>query len=201
MAERNVVPKVVGPTVASSWLEGRQAAALIGVGAFAIMTALGAQVRIPLPWTPVPLTLQTLFVILAGAALGPVLGPLSQGVYLVGGAVGLPIFAGGTGGAAYLLESATAGYLLGFVGAAALVGWLTRRSQRPGIGRILLSMGAGSLVIYACGAAWLAWSLHLDPADAIARGVLPFLAGDVLKIGAAAGLFWGYRRRARNLYL
>jgi biotin transport system substrate-specific component len=99
------------------------------------------------------------------------------------------------------LQSATTGYLLGFVAAAALVGWLTRRSPYPGFGRILFSMAAGSLVIYACGASWLAWSLHLDPADAIAKGVFPFLAGDVVKTCGAAGLFWGYRRRARSLFV
>jgi biotin transport system substrate-specific component len=199
MAARGMVrqPVLAG---ASHWLEGRRTSALIGVGAFVIMTALGAHVRIPLPWTPVPLTLQTLFVVLAGATLGPALGPVSQGLYLVSGTLGLPIFAGGTGGVSYLLRSATTGYLLGFVAAAALVGWLIRRSPHSGFGWIVFSMAAGGLVIYACGASWLLWSLHLDPADAVAQGVLPFLAGDVVKTCAAAGLFRAYRRRARRAF-
>lgn len=184
----------------TTWLEQRAVSATIGVMAFVVMTALGAHVKIPLPFTPVPITLQTFFVHLAGATLGPTLGPLSQAVYLVAGAAGLPVFAGGGSGLAYLLRGATTGYLIGFMAATALVGWLIRRRGDPGVLWILGSMAAGSLVVYACGVSWLAWSLNLSPATALAKGMLPFLAGDVVKTCAAAGLFRSYRRRARNVF-
>jgi biotin transport system substrate-specific component len=199
MEERGMIERSM-TAARTTWLEQRAVSATIGVVAFVVMTALGAQVRIPLPFTPVPITLQTLFVHLAGATLGPALGPLSQSVYLMVGAAGLPVFAGGGSGLAYLLQGATSGYLIGFVMAPALVGWLIRRREDPGILWILGSLAAGSFVIYACGVSWLAWSLHLSPGSAIAKGMVPFLAGDVVKTCAAAGLFRSYRRRARIVF-
>jgi biotin transport system substrate-specific component len=198
MAEREMV-RQPGMTRAD-WLTGRAASASIGVLAFVVMMALGAHVRIPLPGTPVPVTLQTFFVYLAGATLGPVLGPASQAIYLLIGAVGLPVFAGGAGGLHYLLAGPTAGYLIGFVAATSLIGWLVRRREDLGVAWILLSMAAGSTALYACGVAWLAWSFDLSLADAIAKGFLPFLLGDAAKVGVAAGLFRGYRRRARTVF-
>jgi biotin transport system substrate-specific component len=185
---------------APAWLEQRWVSAGIGVAAFVVMTALGAHVRIPLPFTPIPITLQTFFVHLAGATLGPALGPVSQALYVLAGSAGLPVFAGGAGGLAYLLRGATTGYLLGFVVATALVGWLIRRRQDPGLPWILGSMAAGSLVVYTCGVSWLAWSLNLSLSSAIGKGMLPFLVGDVIKTAAAAGLFRSYRRRARIVF-
>ncbi len=199
MAEREMIRRSE-VAVTATWLERRAVSATIGVVAFVIMTALGAHVRIPLPFTPVPITLQTFFVHLAGATLGPALGPLSQAAYLLVGAAGLPVFAGGGSGLSYLLSGATTGYLIGFVVATAVVGWLVRLRENPGTPWILLSMATGSLVVYACGVSWLAWSLHLSPGTAITKGMLPFLAGDVVKTCAAAGLFRSYRRRARFVY-
>jgi len=152
-----------------------------------------------LPFTPVPITLQTFFLSLSGATLGPVLGVASQVVYLFLGAVGVPVFAGGSG-LIYLVQSATTGYLIGFVAAAALVGWLIRRRRDPGIVWILFSMAAGNLVVYTIGMVWLVLCLHVSLVDAIAIGMLPFLAGDLVKTCAAAGLFRGYRRRARIMF-
>lgn len=199
MAERGMT-RGSGIAAKTTWLEERAVSAVIGVAAFVVMTALGAHVRIPLPWTPVPITLQTFFVHLAGATLGPALGPLSQALYILAGTAGMPVFAGGASGLAYLVKGATTGYLIGFVVAGALVGWLTRRRPDPGILWILTSMAAGSLVIYACGVSWLAWSLKLSPPVALAKGMLPFLVGDVVKTSAAAGLFRSYRRRARIVF-
>jgi len=161
--------------------------------------ALGAHVRIPLPFTPVPITLQTFFLSLAGATLGPVFGVVSQVVYLFLGAVGVPVFAGGSG-VMYLIQSATTGYLIGFIAAAALVGWLIRSRKDPGIAWILFSMAAGNLVVYTCGVLWLLLYLRLSLVSTFAIGVLPFLAGDVAKLCAAAGLFRGYRRRAQVMF-
>lgn len=199
MAEREMIGQS-GIATGAAWLPQRALAATVGVAAFAVMTALGAHVRIPLPWTPVPITLQTFFVQLAGATLGPVLGPASQALYLLAGAAGLPVFAGGASGISYLLQGPTTGYLVGFLVATVLVGRLVRRREDPGMLRILLSMAAGSLAVYACGVSWLLWSLGLSPASALAKGVLPFLAGDVVKTCAAAGLFRSYRRRARIVF-
>jgi len=199
MEERGMIARTVMATK-MAWLEQRAVSAVIGVAAFVVMTALGAHVRIPVPFTPVPITLQTFFVHLAGATLGPALGPLSQSIYLVAGSVGLPVFAGGESGLAYLLRGATSGYLIGFVVASGLVGWLIRRRENPGILWILGSLAAGSLAIYACGVTWLAWSLRLSLGAAIAKGVLPFLLGDVVKICSATGFFRSYRRRARIVF-
>lgn len=187
-------------SASKAWPEYRAISVSIGVVAFAVMTALGAYVRIPLPWTPVPITLQTLFVSLAGATLGPVLGPASQGLYLAAGAAGVPLFAGGLGGLAYLLGGPTTGYLLGFVPATVCTGWLIRRREAPGFLWTLLSMAVGTLTLYACGVAWLAWSLNLSLATALTQGLLPFLLGDAVKLCAAAGLVRGARRRTRRVF-
>jgi biotin transport system substrate-specific component len=197
------VPQVVRPAridAGTAWLDGRAVSAGIGVVAFAVMTALGAHVRIPLPWTPVPITLQTFFVLLAGATLGPVLGSASQGLYLVAGAAGVPIFAGGVGGLGYLVGGPTTGYLLGFVAATACTGRLVRRREPPGFFWIFFSMGVGVLVVYACGVPWLAWCLNLSPTAALGQGLLPFVLGDVVKVCAAAGLVRGSRQRTRRVF-
>jgi len=199
MAEREMIGRS-GVAATATWLTQRAVLGTIGVAAFAVMTALGAHVRIPLPWTPVPITLKTFFVHLAGATLGPALGPASQAVYLLAGAAGLPVFAGGGSGLLYLLRGVTTGYLIGFVVATALVGRLVRLRRDPGFLWILLSMAAGSLLVYACGVSWLAWSLGLSLPSAIAQGMLPFLVGDVVKTCAASGLFRSYRGRARVVF-
>jgi biotin transport system substrate-specific component len=199
MAEREMIGHTrVIP--AAAWLAQRAVSGTFGVATFAVMTGLGAHVRIPLPWTPVPVTLQTFFVHLAGATLGPSLGPMSQAVYLLAGAVGLPVFAGGGSGLPHLLQGITTGYLVGFVLATALVGRLVRRRSDPSFLWTLASMAAGSLVVYACGVSWLAWSLRLSLPTALAQGMFPFLVGDLLKVCAAAGLFRSYRRRSRIMF-
>lgn len=199
MAEREMIGRS-GVASTTTWLTQRAVSGTIGVAAFAVMTSLGAYVRIPLPWTPVPITLQTFFVHLAGATLGPTLGPASQAVYLLAGAAGVPVFAGGGSGLLHLFQGVTTGYLTGFVVATVLVGRLVRLRRDPGFLWILGSMAAGSLVIYACGVSWLAWSLGVSLPNAIAQGMLPFLVGDVVKTCAAAGLFRSYRRRARIVF-
>jgi biotin transport system substrate-specific component len=199
MAERETIGRIgVAPT--TTWLAQRAVSRIIGIAAFVVMTALGARVRIPLPWTPVPITLQTFFVQLAGATLGPTLGPVSQVVYLLAGAAGFPVFAGGGSGLSHLLRGVTTGYLIGFVMATALVGRLVRLRSDPGFLWILGSMAAGSLVVYTCGISWLEWSLGLSLPSAVAQGMLPFLVGDVVKTCAAAGLFRSYRRCARIVF-
>ncbi len=157
----------------------------IGVVGCALLTAVGAQVRIPLPWTPVPLTLQTFFVPLTGAALGPGLGAASQVLYLLLGFAGVPVFAAAGPG---LLFGATAGYLLGFPLAAWSAGALLQRVSGRGLFRIWLATAAAMGIIYVCGAGWLVLGLHFTPIQALSAGVVPFLPGDAAKAIAAAGL-------------
>jgi biotin transport system substrate-specific component len=154
----------------------------VAVGGFAVATALSAHVRIPLPFTPVPITLQTLVVLLAGLTLGPGGGAASQALYLGAGLLGLPVFAAGAGA----VFGPTGGYLIGFVLAAAVAGVIARR-RWDALG-LALGFAAGIAVIYGCGVAWLCALTHQPVAGAIAVGVLPFLAGDALKLVAAVGL-------------
>lgn len=150
---------------------------------FFLATALGAYVAIPLPFTPVPLTLQTLFVLLSGAYLGRAWGAGVQTAYLLVGGAGLPLFAAGASGAA-IFAGPTAGYLLGFAPAAWVVGWLMPRcaSFPTRFGTLLLA----SLAILVPGTAWLGWTMGVSPAAALAMGFFPFLAGDLLKCALAA---------------
>jgi biotin transport system substrate-specific component len=177
----------------------RTARRVLAVLAFAIATALAAQVRVPLPFTPIPMTLQTLFVLAAGALLGPKLGAASQLAYLGAGAAGLPVFAAG-GGFAYLLGP-TGGYLLAFPVAAFLAGVVTDRFRSPGIGGLLtlfVALFLVSLVILLGGGAWLA-TLNGDPLVGVALGIVPFLAGDLVKVALAALLAWRGRDRTLGL--
>jgi biotin transport system substrate-specific component len=150
----------------------------------AALTGLAAQVLIPLPFTPVPITLQTFTVLLSGAALGPVRGTASMLLYLVVGVAGFGWFAEGRSGIAF----PSFGYIVGFVVAAALVGALARRGADRGVLGTIGLMVAGNLVIYAIGLPWLTVALGVDLATGLELGVTPFLIGDALKIALAAGL-------------
>jgi biotin transport system substrate-specific component len=143
-----------------------------------------AQIRIFLPFSPVPITGQTFAVLLVGAALGARRGAASLLLYLIQGLVGLPFFAGGASGLAYFLGP-TGGYLVGFVVAACLVGLLAARGLDRIIPTALLAFLAGEAVIYLFGVSWL--SVYLGIPHAIAAGLLPFLLGDAIKL-VAAGL-------------
>ena len=156
---------------------------LVYASLFTALTAVAAWVTIPLPY--VPITLQTFFVTLAGAVLGAYFGALSMLVYLLLGFIGLPVFSGGRSGLG-VLAGATGGYLIGFVLCAAIVGFLVERKKSPGIVWYCLSMAAGTLVLYACGAAWLSVIMHWDLIQALVVGALPFVPGDILKIIVAA---------------
>ncbi len=148
-----------------------------------------AQISIHLAFTPVPITGQTLGVLLVGASLGPMLGGISMLLYLAEGAIGLPFFAGGHHGASFLrLGAATGGYLWGFVLAAALVGWLARRGWDRSIRSAIGAMFLGEVVIYAAGVPWLVSAIHVPLEKGLEFGLYPFVIGDTLKLLAAAGL-------------
>lgn len=168
--------------------------ALIAGGA--LLISLLAQVEIPLK--PVPATLQTLGVLLVGAALGWKRGAAALGTYLAAGAAGLPVFAGGAAGAAKF-AGPTGGYLIGFLLAATLVGFLVQRfalDRRPA--GAALAMLAGTAVIYAVGLPWLSATTHLQGQALFTAGLTPFLLGDALKLVLAALLLpgaWAFTRR------
>ena len=148
---------------------------------FAALTGVGGLIAIPLPFTPVPITLQTFFTFLAGAILGKYLGALSQLIYLLLGVVGIPVFAKGSSGIGILLGP-TGGYLAGFVPAAFLVGWILERKEKPPLGLIFLAMVVGLLAIYLPGVGWLMWVARMNLVKALLLGALPFLPGDGIKI-------------------
>ena len=148
-----------------------------------LLVALSAQVAFPLPFSPVPVTAQTLAVLLVGALLGSVRGGISMLLYLAQGMAGLPVFAAGGAGVAYFLGP-TGGYLLGFVAGAALTGLLAERGWDRRIGTTLLAMLLGTAAIYAAGLAWLA--LFTRAENVLTVGLYPFIPGAVVKIAAAA---------------
>jgi len=148
-----------------------------------ILVAVLAQGKIPLPFTPVPLTGQTFAVLLVGATLGSKRGAASLTLYIALGALGLPFFAGGASGMAYL-SGPTLGYLIGFVVAAYIVGKLAERGLERNLRTSLIPFIVGTLIIYLFGAGWLAILFGVE--KALALGVLPFLIGDLIKMVLAA---------------
>jgi biotin transport system substrate-specific component len=168
--------------------------ALIAAGA--LLMALSANISIPVPGSPVPITGQTFSVLLVGGALGARRGVLATLLYLVLGLF-LPVYADHKQGLAIIgsikdgqfVLGATGGYLIGFVVAAGLVGRLAELGWDRALGGALAAMAIGNLVIYALGVPWLMASVGWDLATALDKGVVPFLLGDAVKLALAAGLF------------
>lgn len=152
----------------------------------AAITALAAQWRIYLPFTPVPITGQTFAVLLTGAALGWKLGASGQLLYVAAGALGAPVFTEASGGLE-VLTGATGGYLIGFIFAAGLVGWMAEHRQDRTFATMFTAFILGSAVIYVFGVAGLMISADMSLTTAVEAGVVPFLMGDLVK-AAAAGL-------------
>ena len=162
---------------------------LVAVGT-ALLT-LSAKINLPLPY--VPMTLQTLVVLMLGAAYGWRLGAITMVAYLVEGAMGFPVFAGSIGGLAPLLGP-TAGYLVGFVAAAGITGWLSEHGWDRSVTRLFVAMAIGHVVILALGFAWLAFGLGLGVDKAWLVGIAPFIAGSVIKNALGAVLMPALRR-------
>lgn len=157
---------------------------LLVIGASALI-AIAAQVAIPLPFTPVPLTLQPLAVIFLGAALGSTRAAAAAALYLLEGFAGLPVFAQGHGGAIWL-TGATAGYLFSYPFAAWLAGFVSERGWGNSIVRAVTGMLAALAVIYAGGWSWLA--LLTGARNAYIAGVAPFVVADIVKVAVGASL-------------
>ncbi|OZM73872.1 biotin transporter BioY [Amycolatopsis antarctica] len=167
------------------------------VAAGAGLTGLAAQVVLPVPGTPVPITGQTFAALLVGATLGWRRGGAAMLLYLLVGAMGVPWFNGATSG----LTGASAGYIVGFVFAGALVGALASRGGDRTPLRAAGTMAVGNLVVYAVGVPWLMAAASMDLGTALGAGVAPFLIGDVVKIALAAGLLpaaWALTGRGRD---
>ena len=182
----NAVPSF--PTApAAVWVPAsgarRIAAGLALSAAFAALTVVGANIVIPIQ--PVPITMQTLFVLLAGASIGASWGSISQWMYVGLGVLGLPIFAEGMSGAS-TLAGPTGGYLISFLIAPWVIGTLLKRSDR--IGWQILSFSVGELVILTLGVAHLTLFYTHDLGQSLAVGVVPFLPGAVFKIAAAGSI-------------
>ncbi|SFQ46726.1 biotin transporter BioY [Actinomadura madurae] len=185
------------PAVLGDLLPGSLARDAALVAGSAALVGAAAQLAVPLPGTPIPVTGQTFAVLLAGAALGPGRAALGMLVYLLAGTAGVPWFTDGTSGTG----SPTLGYVIGFLAAATLVGRLAQLGGDRTPLRTAATMLTGTLVMYATGVPYLMAALNIDLARALHLGVTPFLAGDALKVLLAAALLpaaWKITRAARR---
>jgi biotin transport system substrate-specific component len=191
----------VGPTPVE---EGRRASPLLtriaqqagSVGLGALVVALAAQFSVPVPLSPVPMTLQPLAVLAVGGLLGAAGGVSALVLYLLLGALGLPVFAGGGAGPVHLIGP-TGGYLLAFPVAAGVTGALVGRAPNSVL-RVLLACALGMVIIHLGGVSQLAL-LGGDPALAFRVGFLPFLTGDLIKVGLAAAVILLAGSKIRSL--
>jgi biotin transport system substrate-specific component len=177
------------PTRPGESVGALRAIVLIALGS--ALMALSAKVNLPLPY--VPMTLQTLVVLMIGAAYGWRLGSATMIAYLAEGAMGLPVFAGPVGGIAPLVGP-TAGYLFGFIAAAFVTGWLAERGWDRSVGLLFAAMAVGHIVILAAGFGWLAFGLGLGAAKAWQVGLLPFITASLVKNALGATLMPAVRR-------
>jgi biotin transport system substrate-specific component len=161
-----------------------------------VLVAACAHVSLPLPFTPVPLTLQNFAVLVVGMALGPVAGFSAMVLYLAQGAMGLPMFTpNGPAGVARLLGP-TAGFLFAYPLVAASAGWVVRamRNVSSRFTRGIVAGAVATLILFACGAGWMATLLHLSASATWHMAIAPFLPGEIVKVTAAAGIFSAMQR-------
>lgn len=182
MSSTILTPRTLGDVIPGGI--ARSIALVLGGAAF---VGLAAQVAVPLPFTPVPLSLQTFAVLLVGAVLGSSRGLASLALYLLAGVAGVPWFSAHQSGWGF----ASFGYVVGFVLAAWLVGRLAERGADRTVLRTVGTMVLGNLAIYAVGVPGLMLATGMPLAKALLLGVVPFLLGDALKIALAAGLLPG----------
>lgn len=184
--------QAIGAVVVDRWASKAEVRNAVLVFGLTIVTALSAQVTIPLPFTPVPLTLQTLAVLAGAAALGPVRATLAQGLYIALAILGMPVLAPQTDGSHTIgqavLSLPTLGYLVGFVIASFVVGKIAQRGVTQSHVQTALAYVAGSAIIYVLGATWLAHAINVSASKALEYGVTPFLTGDLVKALAAGAL-------------
>jgi biotin transport system substrate-specific component len=179
-------------------ITSKVACRVLGILAFVVLTCLGGFVRIPLPFTPVPVTLQTFFVLLSAVCLGASIGTVAQSSYLFLGLAGLPVFTAAGSGLLYILGP-TGGYLFGFVLAAYLLGKAIKYSGN----RLLVNFAfifIASLVILFCGIIWLRLTLGYPLSKLMVIGFLPFLYADLLKSLAVALIYTKLKSRLQQVF-
>ncbi len=186
MSNAATAASILRPVLADALPGARVRDVTLVLGGAAFVAVVG-QAVVPLPFTPVPLTLGTFGVLLVGAALGPVRGALSIVALVLAGLAGVPVFADGTAGWAF----ASFGYAVGYLPAAALIGWLARRGADRSPWRTVVSAVGATTLVYAVGVPWLMAYLGIGLPEALALGVVPFLVGDAVKAAAAALLLPG----------
>lgn len=165
------------------------------IAIFTAIMVVTAFIQIPLPFTPVPITLQTMTVMLAGLLLKPKEASLSLIVYVLLGAIGLPVFAGGQGGLS-ILVGPTGGYLVSWIPAAGLVALIHGNSNQL-LRAVLAALIGGIVLVYVIGVPWLALSTGMSISKAIAVGAVPFILGDLFKLVLAVGLATALRKRIK----
>ncbi len=173
-------------------------AGLVALGV--LFTALLAQVAVPVPGSPVPITGQTLAVVLTAASLGPVRGVAVQALYIAAAAIGLPFYSEASGGIDVVL-GATGGYVIGFIPAAYLIGLAARRGADRNLLKSVPLFVAGQAVIFAVGVPWLAFATGMTASQALDAGFYPFILGGIVKAAVAAvvlGAAWTLVRRNRK---
>ena len=166
---------------------------ILGMAIFIILMALSAFIRVYLPFTPVPFTLQTFFALLSGAFLGYSWGTCAMGLYLLIGACGLPIFAGASCGLFYILGP-TRGYLIGFIFAAWIVGNIIRSGSNLSWCKIFAGLSLATFAIYVLGITQLMLWGRCNLTQALFMGFFPFIPGAILKILFAASIIKGFKR-------
>jgi biotin transport system substrate-specific component len=162
------------------------------------LVALCAQIEIPLGFTPVPISGQTFAVLLVGASLGPLLGASSLLLYFCVGLIGAPVYSGGDGGWE-IVHGATGGYLVGFIAAAVLTGWLAQRRWDRHFNSAVAAMLSGSVVIYLFGLPWLAKEIGTGLEGTLEAGLYPFVIGDLIKLYLAGMLLPGAWKLVKRL--
>jgi len=151
---------------------------------FAALISIGAFIALPVPGSPVPIVLQNMFIMLAALILGPKWGLFATILYLLFGLLGLPVFSGGAGGIAKLLGP-TGGYLIGYIPASVVMGFIAIKGKR----KVLINIFAcltGMTIVYAFGIVWLKSVLDIEWGKALAAGLYPFILGDIIKIALAS---------------
>ena len=186
--------------VLADFVPGARTRDAVLIAGAALLTALMAQVAVPVPNSPVPITGQTLAVVLCAAVLGPGRGLAAMALYLVLGAVGLPFYSDASGGFD-VVAGATGGYLVGFLPAAVLIGLAAQHRLDRKVWQALVLFVAGQAVVFAVGVPWLAVVADLSAAQALEAGFYPFILGGLVK-AAIAGLLlpaaWRLTRRSED---
>ena len=161
---------------------------------FAAVIAVATFIQIPLPFTPVPITLSLLAVYLAGGLLGPKYGTISVVVYILIGAIGLPVFSGFRGGIGHL-AGPTGGYIIGYIVMALIIGLIVGSSRTPATLRIIIATVSGTIACYIFGTVWFMILMKTGLLEALSMCVFPFLLGDLVKLIAAVLLIRILRKR------